>query len=271
MTNTTDSRLTPERLFSDPPLLPALPAQASFGAAVHGDHEFVVYLQSSAEDREQLELWRSDHGSGPYCWLKASDLETGSLGRVAETEAERAERERKRQFTSGITSYQISQDGKRLLVPHGGRGYVFEVAATLGAPIYATPAGLRQTDLQLSPTAQWLSLVRSGDLYLVNIASGQEQRLTQDGSETISNGSADFIAAEEMHRFTGHWWSPDETSIAFQRTDSGPVKLTHRHDIKAAEIELIPQRYPYTGEANAEVKLGLYQLDGAMFLCLDFS
>lgn len=268
----TNNILTPSRLFSDPPLLPALPAQARFGAAVNAEEEYVVYLQSSAQDRDELELWRCDKSSSTaYCWLKADHLAAAAVAADQETEAERAERERKRQFSSGITSYQLSQDGTRLLVPHAGRGYVLEVAATLGPPIYTTPEGLRQTDMQLSPSAGWLSLVRSGDLYLVDLATGKERRITTDGSDTLVNGSADFIAAEEMHRFTGHWWSPDETAVAFQRTDSSLVRLTHRHDIQAAEIELIPQRYPYTGEQNAKVDLGLYTLESQSTSWLDYS
>lgn len=269
----TSTPLTPIRLFADPPLLPALPQQARFGPAVNAtNEEYVVYLQSSADDREQLELWRCDSNSTtPYCWLKADQLKDADQSSAQETEAERAERERKRQFSSGITSYQISANGKRLLVPHEGCGYIFEVTPKLANPIYTTPEGVRQTDMHLSPTGQHLSLVRAGDLYLIELASGDELRVTQDGSDTVSNGTADFIAAEEMHRFTGHWWSADESSIAFQRTDNTPVKLTYRHDIQAAQIDLIPQRYPYTGEANAKVTLGIYQLDSKATHWLDYS
>lgn len=283
----TSTPLTPTRLFADPPLLPALPQQARFGpthttegkAAGSSEHtaknaaeEYVVYLQSSADDREQLELWRCDLDSPePYRWLAAEQLRDIAQGPGAETEAERAERERKRQFSSGITSYQISANGARLLVPYEGRGYVFQIAPSLGAAIYTTPTGLRQTDMHLSPTGQYLSLVRAGDLYIVDLTRKTEQRLTQDGSDTISSGTADFIAAEEMHRFTGHWWSPDESSVAFQRTDSTPVALTYRYDIQAAQIDLIPQRYPYTGEANANVTLGVYQLKSKATTWLDYS
>lgn len=268
----TNAILTPARLFADPPLLPALPQQPRFGDAVAGANEYVVYLQSSADDRDQLELWRCDlNSTTAYCWLTAENLIAGQAAGAQETEAERAERERKRQFSRGITSYQISLDGTRLLVPHDGRGYVFDVAPTLGVPVYTTPEGVRQTDLHMSPSAQRLSLVRAGDLYLVDLAQGTEQRITLDGSDTVINGSADFIAAEEMHRFTGHWWSPDESCVAFQRTDSSPVQLTYRHDIQAAKIDLIPQRYPYTGAANAEVKLGLYQLDSQATTWLEYS
>ncbi len=270
MTSTT---LTPTRLFADPPLLPALPQQARFGpVAKANNQEYVVYLQSSAHDREQLELWRCDLSSTtPYCWLAADQLKDSNQSSAQETEAERAERERKRQFSSGITSYQICANGERLLVPHEGCGYIFEITSKLGEPIYTTPKGVRQTDMHLSPTGQHLSLVRAGDLYLVNLKSGAEIRVTQDGSDTVSNGTADFIAAEEMHRFTGHWWSADESCIAFQRTDNTPVQLTYRHDIQAAQIDLIPQRYPYTGEANAAVTLGVYQLGPKTTQWLDYS
>ena len=243
--------LTPKRLFDAEPLLPPLPQQAQFVP----DSADVVYLQTAPHNREELQLWRfrSDTGRAE-CWLTADALGASD---ASETEAERAERERRRQFAAGITSFEFSDDGTRLLVPFAGRGFVFEVADELGTPLYGSPATTRQSELTLSPTGRWLSFVRAGDLYVTNLVSGEETRLTHDGGDTVTNGAPDFIAQEEMHRFTGHWWSPDERCIAFQRTDESPVAISHRHDINADEIRVIDQRYPYAGASNAAVSLHL--------------
>ena len=41
-----------------------------------------------------------------------------------------------------------------------------------------------------------------------------------DEPDTVTWGSADFIAAEEMRRQRGYWWSPDGSTIAATRVDS---------------------------------------------------
>ena len=61
----------------------------------------------------------------------------------------------------------------------------------------------RASGFQLSPTNRYLSYVRDNDLYVRDISNPQsidgEIRITADGDELVSNGLADFIAAEEMH------------------------------------------------------------------------
>ncbi len=105
-----------------------------------------------------------------------------------------------------------------------------------------------------------MSYVRDGDLYALRVADGAERRLTEDGGGTVTNGLPEFIAEEEMHRFDGHWWSPDERFVAFARVDAAPIPETRRHEMDAEGIRAVPQRYPFAGGANAEVRLGLLEL-----------
>lgn len=264
--------LTPRRLFGDPPLLPALPQRATFIPSTQS----LVFLQNVREHRDELELWRSDGGE-PYCWLTEAQLAAFADAQAADssaaselTAAEKAERERRRLFVSGVTDFYFCKNGGRLLVPWNGRGFVFACSETLGTPEHITPADRRLTDLRLSPQGSYLSYLYQADLYYLSLADGTEVRVTQDGSATVTNGRADFIAQEEMHRFDGHWWSPDERRIAFQRTDDSVIDESHRHEIEAASIEVVIQRYPYAGANNAEVRLGVYSLENASTQWLDY-
>ena len=81
--------------------------------------------------------------------------------------------------------------------------------------------------------------------------------------DTVSWGSADFVAAEEMGRQRGYWWSPDGSVIAACRVDVTPVPVWHISN--PAEPGDTPRtiRYPAAGTANADVSLHLCPVDGS--------
>lgn len=245
-------KLTVTRLFDNPPLTGTLPTQLKFSP----DGSYVTYLKTAADDRERLDLWRLDLATAEHrCWLDASTL-IGSSAVLSD--AEKAERERKRLFATGITSYDISPNGDHVLIPADGAGYLFEVHG--GTLRRFTPEGTRQTDFRFSPKGGFVSYVRNGNLYYLRIADGIESAVTTDGGDLVSNGIADFIAQEEMHRYEGHWWSPDEQRIAFTRTDESSVAISRRYEIDADTFNVIEQRYPYAGADNASVELLVYEL-----------
>jgi dipeptidyl-peptidase-4 len=73
---------------------------------------------------------------------------------------------------------------------------------------------------------------------------------------------AEFIAAEEMGRSRGFWWSPEGDRLLVARVDDTPVQRWWISD--PAHPETDPQRvaYPVAGSANAEVRLYVFGLDG---------
>jgi len=247
------SDLTAERLFSDPPLTGKLPSNLQFSP----DGERIGYLKIADDDRERTDLWQYSIASGEHrLWLNAAEiLESGTAESATESAAEKAARERKRSFNHGITSYSFSPDGSQVLLPVDGAGYLLDTES--GAVRCFTPSNTRQTDLRFSPMGSYATYVRAGNLYRYHFQDEEEHRLTDDGGDLVSNGMAEFIAQEEMHRFSGYWWSPDEHYLAFTRVDEGPVALSYRYEIDAEGIQVVPQRYPYAGATNADVRLML--------------
>ena len=72
-----------------------------------------------------------------------------------------------------------------------------------------------------------------------------------DDTDTVSWGSADFVAAEEMNRFRGFWWSPDGTAIAACRVDESPVQVWHIAEPgRTRRNHRGPIRYPAAGTPN---------------------
>ena len=83
-----------------------------------------------------------------------------------------------------------------------------------------------------------------------------------DSDPDVSWGLAEFVAAEEMERLRGYWWSPDGSRLAAARVDERPVRIWHI----AAPIDpgapSRPVRYPGAGTDNAVVTLAIVDLDG---------
>ncbi|MBO8042985.1 DPP IV N-terminal domain-containing protein, partial [Pseudomonas aeruginosa] len=113
------------------------------------------------------------------------------------------------------------------------------------------------TDAKLSPKGGFVSFIRGRNLWVIDLASGRQLQLTRDGSTTIGNGVAEFVADEEMDRHTGYWWAPDDSAIAFARIDEAPVPVQKRYEVYADRTDVIEQRYPAAGDANVRVQLGV--------------
>ncbi len=168
---------------------------------------------------------------------------------------ERARRERMRERTRGITSYELSRDGRRILVPLSGKLYVYDRESTAVREL-ASNAGY-PNDPHFSPDGTQVACVRDGDLYLTDVASGSERRITSSASEHVQNGLAEFVAQEEMGRFRGYWFSPDGSELLYQQTDTSRVEQLHASDPMHPEQAPSTAAYPRAGRNNAVVRLGI--------------
>jgi len=79
----------------------------------------------------------------------------------------------------------------------------------------------------------------------------------------VSWGSAEFVAAEEMHRTRGYWWAPEGDRLLVERVDVSPVTVWHIASPIEPWVAPTAVRYPAAGTANATVGLAIVGLDGS--------
>ena len=84
------------------------------------------------------------------------------------------------------------------------------------------------------------------------------------GTPHLTFGLAEFIAAEEMGRHRGYWWSPDGSALLAARVDETPVNRWHIADPANPDRTPAEVAYPAAGTPNAEVSLLLARLDGTI-------
>ena len=82
-------------------------------------------------------------------------------------------------------------------------------------------------NLTYSPDSTKMAFTRDNDLWVVDVASKKETRLTSDGSDVILNGYSSWVYYEEIlgraTRYKAFWWSPDSKKIGFYRFDNTEV------------------------------------------------
>ena len=126
-----------------------------------------------------------------------------------------------------------------------------------------------------SPDSSKVAFTRNNDLWVRDIASGAEYRLTDDGNELILNGYASWVYYEEIFgrpsRYRAFWWSPDSRKLAFYRFDNSAVPMFPIYSPFGQDGSLSLTRYPKAGECNPPVRIGIIEADSGDTVWADFS
>ncbi len=175
------------------------------------------------------------------------------------TVEEKARRERMRVSARGFTTYALSEDGQRILVGLSGKLYVYERPT---GKVLELKTGPGVIDPHFSPDGKQVAYVREHDVYRLDLATNQEQRVTRGGTAEKTHGLAEFVAQEEMRRYSGFWWSPDAKHLAYTESDTSGVEKLTIVDVMHPERGGTTFPYPRPGKANAVVRLGVTPVSG---------
>lgn len=246
--------LSIHRIFESPELDGGAPQGVKFSP----NGERLSFLKPKETGLEVLDLWEYDLKTGrPKLLVDSSRLSEGPL-----SEAEKARRERMRVSKRGIVEYHWSNDATMLAFPAANDIYLYGLAEKKLRQL--TKSEQDELDVKFSPKDSYLSFVREQNLFLVGLRDGKEHQVSTLGKGDVTCATAEFIAQEEMSRFTGYWISEDEEWIAYQVTDESMVKKVQRYEIDADKVTVKEQRYPEAGTANAQVKLAVVRLQDVL-------
>ena len=225
---------------------------------VSDDGSRVTFLRSSGPVDPANSLWVLDVASGVERLV--ADPGGGAAHDGGDVPAaERARRERVRETASGIVSYDVDEALTAAVFALEGR--LWRVSFVEGGPPEPLAASPGAFDPRLSPDGARVAYVSGPVLRGTGDAAG-DRVIAGELGNTVSWGSAEFVAAEEMGRTRGHWWSPDSRRLLAARVDTAGVPSWWIADPAAPGAEPVEVRYPAAGAANAEVGLALFDVDG---------
>jgi dipeptidyl-peptidase-4 len=223
-------------------------------------------------DGQRVVFIRSRAGDDPINCLYVLDVATGEERLIADPllllnqvdaddvpPEERARRERLREMASGVTSYATDQAVSVAAFTLAGRLFVAGLITGMARELVVDGPVF---DPRPDPVANRLAYLCGSALRVADL-DGSSWELASDDDPNVSWGAADFIAAEEMGRDRGYWWSPDGSAIAACRVDVTAVDRWYIADAAAPSQQPREIRYPAAGTSNAKVELHVLALDGA--------
>jgi dipeptidyl-peptidase 4 len=172
---------------------------------------------------------------------------------------ERARRERVREQAGGIVAYATDADLTVAVFSWSGRVYAADMAADAEPREVAVPGPV--LDPRPDPAGKRLAYVRAGALRVASLADPADDQVLAEAAG-VTFGLAEFIAAEEMGRYRGYWWSPDGAALLVARVDEAAVNRWHIADPANPDRPPAEVAYPAAGTPNAEVSVVLARLDG---------
>ena len=189
-----------------------IPASIAFSP----DGAALTYLQST-DGSLVRSLWWHDLAGGERRVILGP--QSGTEHEAALGHEEHLRRERTRTSELGVTEFAWATHAERptLVVPVGGHVFVGADRRHTLAPL---PSVEGVSTALVAPDGRHVAFVRDGDLWVAAVDGGAlPRRLTDDAEPGVFNGLAEFVAAEELDRHDGMWWSRDGRHLAVAHVD----------------------------------------------------
>ena len=172
-----------------------------------------------------------------------------------------------------IEAYSFSPDRRRLLIftnarrvwrePTRGDYWLLDRDARSLRKLGGDAAASSLMFAKFSPDGSRVAYIRNGDLFVQSADSDRIDRLTETGSDTVVNGTSDWVNEEELGIRDAYRWSPDGRSIAYWQFDtSGVERFTLINDTDALYPTVVRFPYPKAGTTNSSVRIGVVSASG---------
>src|SRR6202162_5139655 len=175
--------------------------------------------------------------------------------------------------TSGLTfpgksepfnydSFQWAQDSKHLVFQTNFQP-IYRKSGISDFYIYSlTDRGLQLATkgartAELSPSGGMLGFERGGDMYVTNVSTHTEKRITSDASEHVFNGHFDWVYEEEFGVAQAWKWSPDSRYISYWQLNDSAEPEIQLSDYSGMHQDWERIRIPQPGDSNATVRIGV--------------
>ena len=225
-----------------------------------------------AEDGSRVAFLRSRSGDDPVGCLWVFDMETGEERLVFDpaevtpdeehlSPEERDRRERRRESLTGVTDY--ATDKAATMAAFAMNGELYAAGLTGGRGAWRIAVGVADPfDPRPDPGGRRIAYVAEGALRVVDADGANDRELASDPDPDVHWGLAEFVAAEEMERLRGYWWSPDGDRIVAARVDERPVETWYIASPVDPQAPPRSVRYPRAGTDNAIVTLTIFDVAG---------
>ncbi|AWS46721.1 S9 family peptidase [Streptosporangium sp. 'caverna'] len=227
-----------------------------FTIAPAGDR--IVFLRTKGGSDPVTCLWEFDVLSGKERLIV--DPRTLSADEEDLPAEERARRERSREQAGGIVGYSTDAGVTAAVFALSGGLYTVDLK-TKYVRLLKTPGSV--IDPRMSPTGVHVGYVSGGAFHIQDLEDEVDHVLARPEAPGVTYGLAEFIAAEEMDRMRGYWWSPFGDAVLVERADESPVQKWYIADPANPSRPAVEQRYPSAGTANATVELFVLTLSGS--------
>jgi dipeptidyl-peptidase 4 len=171
-------------------------------------------------------------------------------------------------------SFQWTRDFKNLVFQSNFQ-QLFRRSGTSDFYIYSLAgktlqlAGKGARTAELSPNGAMLGEERNGDLYVADLKTRQERRLTTDAKEHVFNGHFDWVYEEEFGLAQAWNWSPDSRHIAYWQVDETKEPEIQITDYSGRHPEWDRIKIPQPGDSNPKVRIGVVDVRSGKKLWLD--
>ncbi|MEL7798985.1 MULTISPECIES: S9 family peptidase [Idiomarina] len=123
---------------------------------------------------------------------------------------------------------------------------------------------------KFNPQGTKVAFVMQNNIYVQDLSSFTVSALTSDGSDTIVNGTFDWVNEEEFFLRDGFRWSPNGKHIAYWQLDTeGTPVFTMINNTDELYPTLKEFPYPKVGETNAAMRIGVMPASGGQTKWMD--